>query len=543
MQGQQYKFKRNIDIGALAAEDDKFLLSAFVDKHDLSLLGDMSDPKCILIGRTGCGKSALIKYIEENERHVIRIDPESMSLRHLSNSNIINYFREIDVKLDLFYKVLWKHVFIVELIKVHFDGDLTKSKGVLDWIKTKISEKYQNKKQSIEYLENWEDKFWEDTEYRIKELETSLENRFKGEFGGTLNLKEIIELSAKGETEQKDSQTVKYEVLNKAQKVVNESQIEHIRNIIDIMKNELFIKSQKKYFILIDDLDIEWVSNSIVYDLIKSLIETIKGLSQILNVKIVIALRTNIHKKIFKENTSRGVQREKYNHLYLNIQWNQDELKELLNNRLRELMKSNYTSESPTIDDILPASNKKQVSGFDYIIERTFLRPRDVIDFFNKCIKNADGKTKIGRDIIRKAEDEYSHERLKALNDEWIENYGNIHCLYKFLKGAKDGFKLKEVESVAEDSFLESIGNNEVLRLNIHFQGLFNSFGSDYDTIKILKEIMIVLYEIGLIGIKLSSENKKEYIFESYSAYELEDINEDTKYYIHPMFHKALRIK
>lgn len=206
-------------------------------------------------------------------------------------------------------------------------------------------------------------------------------------------------------------------------------------------------------------------------------------------------------------------------------------------------MKSSYTSESPTVDDILPVANKKQVSGFDYIVERTFLRPRDVIDFFNKCIKNADGKTKLSRDIIRKAEDEYSHERLKALNDEWIENYGNIYCLYSFLKGLKDGFKLEEIKSVAEDSFMESISNNDVLRLNIHFQALFKSFGSDYDTIKILKEIIIVLYEIGLIGIKLSSENTKEYIFESYSAYEIEDVNEETKYYIHPMFHKSLRIK
>lgn len=543
MQVQQFKFRRNIDIGSLAAEDDQFLLSAFVDKHDLSLLKNMADPKCILIGRTGCGKSALIRYIEENENHVIRIEPESMSLRHLSNSDIINYFKKLDVKLDLFYKVLWKHVFIVELIKLHFEGDLAKSKGILDWIKLKVSDKYKTKKKSIEYLEQWEDKFWEDTEYRIKELELSLEKRFRGEFGGKLNLKEIIELTSKVETEQKNSQAVKYEVLNKAQKVVNESQIEHIRNIIQMMSSELFNKTQKKYFIIIDDLDKEWVSDTIVYDLIKSLIDTIKDLSKVVNVKIVIALRTNIHKKIFKENTSRGMQREKYNHLYLDIQWNSDELKTLLNNRLRELMKSNYTSDSPKIDDILPEANKRQLSGFDYIIERTFLRPRDVIDFFNKCIKNADGRTKIGREIIRKAEDEYSHERLKALNDEWIENYGNIHCVYCFLKGLKNGFRLEEIKSIAEDSFLESIGNKEVLRLSLKLQELFETFTKDYDTLKILKKIMIILYEIGLLGIKLNSENKKEYIFESYSAYEVEDINENTKFYIHPMFHKALRIK
>lgn len=541
MKQDTYKFKRNVDIGSLAAEDDKFLLSAFVDKSELEILNNMDDPKCILLGRTGCGKSALIRYIEENETYVVRIDPESMSLRHLSNSDIIKYFQKLDIKLDLFYKVLWKHVFIVELIKLHFDNDIDKSKGLLTWLKEKLPNK--NKKKSIEYLEKWEDKFWEDTEYRIRELETSLEKRFKDEFGGTLGLEEIIALSAKGESEETSSQKIKYDVVHKAQKVVNESQIEHIRNILDMMKSELFGKTQKKYFIVIDDLDIEWVSNSIVYDLIKSLVETIKDLSKIPNVKIVIALRSNIHKKVFKVNTSKRVQREKYNHLYVDLQWNIEELRELLDNRLRELMRGTYTQASPTANDILPEASKRHPSGFDYIIERTFLRPRDVIDFFNKCIKYADGKTKFNREILRKAEDEYSHERLRALNDEWLENFGNLHCAYGFLKGINDGFKFDEIKSIAEDYFLTVIGNNEVLKLNIELQRKFKEFGENYETVKLLKPLLVLFYEVGLLGIKLSSENKKEYVYDSYSAYEESDINSSVKFYIHPMFHKALRIK
>lgn len=541
MKKDTYKFKRNIDIGGLAAEDDKFLLSAFVNKSELEILNNMQDPKCILLGRTGCGKSALIRYVEENETYVVRIDPESMSLRHLSNSDIINYFQKLDIKLDLFYKVLWKHVFIVELIKLHFNNDISKSKGLLDWVKEKFPNK--NRKKSIEYLEKWEDKFWEDTEYRIRELETSLEKRFKDEFGGTLGLEEIMALSAKSEAEETSSQKIKYDVIHKAQKVVNESQIEHIKNILDIMKSELFGKTQKKYFIVIDDLDVEWVSNSIVYDLIKSLVETIKDLSKIPNVKIVIALRSNIHKKVFKVNTSKRIQREKYNHLYIDLQWNIDELKTLLNNRLRELMRGTYTQASPTLSDILPEASKRHSNGFDYIIERTFLRPRDVIDFFNKCIKYADGKTKINRDTLRKAEDEYSHERLRALNDEWLENFGNLHCVYGFLKGVHNGFKISEVQSTAEDYFLTVLANDDVLTLNVELQCKFNEFGKDYEPVKLLKPLLIVLYEVGLVGIKLSSENKKEYIYESYSAYEESDINTDTKFYIHPMFYKALRIK
>lgn len=539
----QYKFNRNIDIGSLDAENDKFLLAAFVDKNDMAILRNMDDPKGILLGRTGCGKSALIRFLEEKEENLIRIDPESMSLRHLSNSDIINYFKKLDVKMDLFYKVLWKHVFIVELIKLHFNNDLTKSRGILDWIKSKIDDKYINKKQSVEYLEKWEDKFWENTEYRIKELETSLESRFKGEFGGSLDLKDIIALSSKAEAEQTDSKRVKYEVITKAQKVVNESQIEHIRNIIEMMTNELFKKTRKKYFIVIDDLDREWVSNKIVYDLIRSLIETIKDLCRIPNVKIVIALRSNIHKKIFKENPYRGVQREKYNHLYLDVQWNRDQLRELLNNRLRELMRGAYTKDSPTVDDILPNANKKQVSGFDYLIQRTFLRPRDLIDFFNKCVKYGDGKSKITREVIRTAEDEYSHERLRALNDEWLENYGSVYCIYGFLKGEPDGRNISEIKSTAENYFIDILGEDEHLKLCVDLQGLFMRFGEDFEVNSILKPIIVVLFEIGLIGIKISGSNRTEYIYESYSAIDTKDLTEYSKIYVHPMFHKALRIR
>lgn len=544
MSPNQYKFRRNIEIGTLDAENDPYLISAFVDKDDLSLLCDMQNPKSILLGRTGSGKSALIKYLEKKEKYVVRIDPESISLRHLSNSDVIQYFQKLGVNLDLFYKVLWKHVFIVELIKLYYDNDLDKSKSILDWLKNQLPDK--TKRSSLEYLEKWEDKFWEDTEYRIRELETSLENRFKGELGGSVDFKDLLKLNTKLEGESKDTNTIKYEVINKAQKVINESQIEHINNILEVMKSKMFERTQKKFFIVIDDLDKGWVADSIVYDLLKALIETIKDLSQIKNVKIVIALRTNIHKKILKSNKVRGVQREKYGHLYLDIKWSKEDLKHLLNNRLRELMRGTYTKDSPTIDEVLSSAkqpNKKQVSGFEYLIERTFLRPRDAIDFFNKCIKHADGKTKISREILKQGETEYSHERLRALNDEWLENYGNLFCLYGFLKGVKNGFIIDDIKQIAAEYFLETIGDEDSKTLSQNLQVLFEAFGTDFDIKKLLRPILVILYEVGLLGIKIDSESKTEYIYQSYSAIELRDLSERTKYYIHPMFKRALRIK
>jgi GTPase SAR1 family protein len=116
----QLKFTRNLDIGSLEAEDDNFLISAFIEKQDSTVLQETDNQKCIIVGRTGTGKSALIRRLIEGEENVSQIRPEEMSLKYLSNSDILEYFRKLDVKLDLFYKVLWKHVFIVEILKLYY---------------------------------------------------------------------------------------------------------------------------------------------------------------------------------------------------------------------------------------------------------------------------------------------------------------------------------------------------------------------------------------------------------------------------------------
>lgn len=351
-----------------------------------------------------------------------------------------------------------------------------------------------------------------------------------------------MELSGKKEEETKSAEKVRFEVINKAQKVVNESHVEEIKEIFLTLKTELFEKTQKRFFIIIDDLDKEWISNKIVYDLIKALIDTIKEFCVIPNTKIIIALRSNIHKKIFKENTARGIQREKYNHLYINLEWSKNEFKQLINNRLKELMKSSYTNDSPVLEDILPDLNKRQQDTWDYILERTFLRPRDVIDFFNKCIKNSEGKTKFTGDIIRAAENEYSNERLQAINDEWLENYGSLECLYGFLNKINENFKIDDIKYSAEDYFINEISTNNINNLSDELKEDFERFGKDFNTEILLKKVLLILYYVGILGIKINSESKFEFIYKSLNIFDSYDIDEKTKFCIHPMFYKALRI-
>ncbi len=119
---EEFVFSRHDDVGAAGAEDDSvFLQECFVDTGDIDILLDCNEPKRLLIGRTGAGKSALINEINNRCKNVIQLSPHSLSLNYIANNNIITFFESLGVNLSVFYSLLWKHIFVVELLKEKFD--------------------------------------------------------------------------------------------------------------------------------------------------------------------------------------------------------------------------------------------------------------------------------------------------------------------------------------------------------------------------------------------------------------------------------------
>ncbi|HEY8931422.1 MAG TPA: hypothetical protein VIM55_19620 [Mucilaginibacter sp.] len=529
---KKFKFNRYLEIGSPDAETDGFLERAFIEKDALNALLNMSNQRSILIGRTGSGKSAILKHIERTQERVVRIEPEAMSLRFLSNSTIIQYFRDNDVNLNFFFKILWKHVFVIELLRLSFSYDSRKKNNWFHNIREKFMTKHNHKRdKAFEYFEKWSNEFWLDTEVRIKEIENTILKKFESELGVDLH-------TLKGKAIESDSNktATKSDVKTKAEHVISEALANDIHEIIKILQEELFTDSQQKHFVIIDDLDKQWIDTNMRYELIGAMIEVIKEFQIFKGVKIIISLRDNLYQLVFSGVSHTGGQREKFKPLYAELSWSAIELREFLNKRLY-LATENHLD----IQSAFEKQHKGGKDGFAYMLERTFYRPRDVISYVNHAIENAGNKAHFTLDILKKAEIDYSIDRLQSIEDEWGENYGEVKRVLRFLNGKHNGFNFRNVK---EDEFSDiyfadrpdTFFKGDLLEWLVKWQKDQLSFTG------FLKSVLFLLYQFGIIGLKKDSTYPIQFFYEKNVSLSVTDISNDTKIYVHKAFYSVLKI-
>lgn len=532
----KFKIKKNQLVGSPDAETDEFVLEAFVSLDNIHEIIDVQNQKSILLGRTGSGKSAIIKYLKKHCENVREIAPEAMSLRFLSNSTILRYFDSIGVNLNLFYKVLWKHVLIVELLKMYFKNDINdqKRKSIIQRIKEKSSNNKNDKARkdrAIHYLETWSEDFWKQTELLIKTFEKNIQENYAKSLGI-----DVGDLKIGVNSKVDSNESIRLEAKQKAENVISNTQVIELIDVIEIMKEDFFNNSQKKFYIVIDDLDKDWIEDSIRLDLIGSMIDVIKEFRQLQGVKIVISLRENLNEIVFLKHDHKGSQREKLKPLYSNLTWTQEELKDLIDKRLKILSDEQFDIKQAFYED--RRGNKK---GFEYILERTFFRPRDVISFLNHIIENSNNKSTFTNDIISRAEPSYSIERFQALEDEWSENYGKISHVCEFLKGVTNGFKLKSInENLFADVFLEE-SEIDLLKGDLHV-ALKDWKGGIINYISFQKKLFFMLYRIGVLGVKKGPTYPIAFYYSKEVIIDKTDISNNGRFYVHPSLYSYFKV-
>jgi hypothetical protein len=532
----KFRFRKHSTIGAESAEDDaRFLPVCFVDTGDLGPLLDCKDPRRLILGRTGTGKSALLKHLCDGAA-AIELNPQVLAFNHITNSTVLQFFLAAGVKLDLFFRLLWRHAFTVDLLKWKYDiHSEPESQSAITRLWGLVARDI-SKERALNYILQWGPKFWESTELRIKELTKKVEDDLQGSIGAKLS---TLQMGASAAS--KLSEEEKTEVVQRGQTIINSIQMKELTNVLKFLSEDVFADKRHQVYVTVDRLDENWVDDQFRYLLIRSLIETIRDFFQVQNVKIIAVVRTDLLEHVFRLTRDSGFQEEKYRSLYLRIGWTREQLTELLDRRIDHLVKQTYTKAPVAHKDLLNFRIGRQ-PAIDYMLDRTSMRPRELIEFLNCCMECAEGKAAITKTILFKAEALYSKYRLRSLQDEWITEYPGLIELSSLLKKRPCNFSIQdldreEVKDLCLRYAVENFDRADQLSLSARTVA-----ESGVGIEEFLNQVFFAFYRTGLVGLKITTFEPVQWSSIDEAIVTLSMVQPSSRVSVHPTYYRVLGI-
>lgn len=532
--------RQGMTIGTGNAEtDDEYLFDCFVDSGFLAPFLKPQSAQMVIAGRTGSGKTALIRYIAKNEAHAEEIDPREMSMNYVSNSDALRFLTAIGADLDLLFQVLWKHVICIEFIRMRWAvNDESKSFAVFQSMFDRFFGDARKRK-SLEYLKRWQDKFWISMDENIREITSSFEEKLNASFGA-----EIAKFKGGGQYDKRLSSGQKTEIIARFRKIVNAEQLQELSGIIDILADSDNADGMRTYYILIDKLDENWVESTVRFKLIRALLESLKSLRRIQNLKVLVSLRTDVRERVVQETSDVTFQREKFDDYSLQLKWNKVDLFSLVEMRVNQLFQLKYTGGSIGFYDIFPAK-MGAVDTFDWMLDRTLMRPRDIIAFVNECIVVADGTTGVSVTGIRKAEVIYAQKRRDALLQEWYSAFPSLNRVLDLFAGLQTvTASFSELQGSPIDDFIIGLSAEPKIGHDPLFD-ICSTFvqGKGVSELRVIAEAAAIAYRVGALGIKVRAGDPIIYSHINEPLIAATALGVETRTRVHPMLHGAYRLQ
>ena len=198
------------------------------------------------------------------------------------------------------------------------------------------------------------------------------------------------------------------------------------------------------------------------------------------------------------------------------MEWTKPALLTLMERRIGQLCKRQYTNADVGFYDLFSARVGPQEPTFEYLVERTQYRPRDLITFVNEILRGMKDKIidptqKIAAKTIRKAEVSYSRKRLDALCDEWATEHPSLRLLLHLLEnGPRQVAKL----NIGHDR-IEAV----IIRLlELDNQDIVVAAAQQYLDGNLKEDVWLdmaieTLYRTGAIGIKGQQQGPIRWVF------------------------------
>lgn len=400
------------EFGTIDAENDKRLLDYFVKSNSLERIQDYN--KSIIIGRKGTGKTAIYKFLENEETEHVA----SLLFRDYP-WKVHDKFKNSIVTEKESYVNSWLFLIYIELIKL-----TVKDKKSYSW--------WKKERRAVRKLEKWLKRNWGSSDFNHKKTMNPGGKGYHFNFEPKVLGNSLGSLSS---TFKEDDQ-------------LGNTLTEINKKLEDIILK--LAKFDKKYILLFDELDLGYDPNDDAYlmriiGLLLAAYFCYSNLNR--NIRVYLFLRSDIFELIeFQDkNKIRDNLVEVLNWNYIDETDNLS-LKSIVSKRIEENTGARFSGFNENwnlvFEDQNIGSNQKK---WNYISDRTFLRPRDYIKFLNLSLEAAKKRIKslkegdemknqiINKDIheIKRDFSEYLYIELK---DEVIAKYPNFDSYLEVLR-------------------------------------------------------------------------------------------------------------
>lgn len=177
------------------------------------------------------------------------------------------------------------------------------------------------------------------------------------------------------------------------------------------------------------------------------------------------------------------------------------------------------------------------------MIERTLMRPRELIEFFNDCIEQAESRPTITKTMLLTAEGNYSKNRLRSLQDEWLSDYPPLIEFTFLLRKKPRQFKISDLENTELQDFCLNYAVNYPDRSDVLSNYAKSAAEGLTSLFSLLSFILHIFYRTGVVGLKTETFESTQWSYTGPSTIAANTIDAITRVEIHPTFWRVLGIK
>jgi hypothetical protein len=482
----------NLFFGVPAAERDDDLVACFVTSETYNRVSQ--GKKTIILGNRGTGKSALFKKIADDERQkgrlIVQLAPEEYSYELLSQA--MKKESEGAWAKHGAYAAAWRYLILVVVMK--------------NMIRTGKTFKHGPEARIYQYL---------------RDNHKNIDSNPIGMLISYLKRMEGIKIG-------------KYEAGLKARELRRLYSLEEITPFIDDLDS---LCSKRNAIVFVDELDKGWDASEDAISYVAGLFQaSISINTQFKNLRVLLSLRKELYDNI----PALYDDAQKVRDIIETVEWDEPKLLELISRRISNKFQIDTKLSFEDIWNLAfqDTLEYRQTKSFNYIVDRTLYRPREIIQFCNDIAEGVRGqlfKGTIPFDYkqIADAEYGYSEARLKDICSEYRFQYPGLQSVMETFRGKSYNYTRDELEEQLYKIVFEDIPISKDAK----------EWCGDIEP----ENLIETLWTVGFIraqavgGLKARRRSGSKYLgSHQISSLNLKNIQ---RFHVHPMFRAYLSLK